>query len=116
MIDLFKEAIKPAVENEFARGFDQRERRAQVSNALYTWLVNKARKRQVPDLADRLEKMRVRIDRMVEHMEIKFVNNKPVVKVAGSSEDTLKALRLGTDWFVGTDDVVELVVTGLFDE
>lgn len=116
MIDLFKEALQPAVENEFARGFDQRERRAQVANALYTWLVNDARKKQVPDLAQRLEKMRKRIDVMVEDMEIKFVNNKPVVKVAGSSEDTLKALRLGTDWFVGTDDVVELVVTGLFDE
>jgi len=109
------EPMVDALVSVFDERIDDREKRQKAADAIYRWLVEKARKKNVLDLAQRLEKMRGAIDRMVENMEIQIVNSKAVVKVSGSAEDTLKQLRYGSDWYDGTPDIVELAVTGLFD-
>lgn len=114
-MELLDSYVVDALEADFEQRFRDEAQRAKIASALYTWLANVARKKPLPDLDQRLKDFKVEIDRAVENMEVRIVDGKWVVKVAGSAESTLKKLRLGTDWFVGTDDVLELVLTGLFD-
>lgn len=107
-------AIQRSFEAQFFKLSDDPERQEKVADKLYTWLVTKARKKPVPDLQSKLEDWRKRLDHLAENLEIKFEKDKLVVKSAGSAEDTLKRLRLGSDWFDGSPDILEMVVSGLF--
>jgi len=115
MFDLFK-PIADVAQEIFQEKVDDRQKRAQVAEKLMVWLAGEARKKPVADLPKRLESMRKKTEKMVEDMKITFEHGKLVVKVAGSSEDTWRMYRLGSDWFEPDKDAVERVLAGLFDE
>lgn len=108
--------ILDGVNNVFQERFDDREQRQKVVEALMQWLTIKARKKEVPDLGERLADIEKRVKKMVEGMKIEIKDNKPVVSVAGSDEDTWKMFRLGTNWFEPNPDLTETVLSGLFNE
>jgi hypothetical protein len=109
-------AWKAGVEGIFQTQLDDRERRQAVVRSLMRWLSEEARKKPVPDLAQRLERMEGRIKKMVENMTIEVKDDKLAVKTAGSDEDTWRMFRLGTDWFESNPDLMETVLCGLFRE
>lgn len=104
------------VDNVFKRRFQDREQREKVVTALMQWLSVKARKKPVPDLATRLKRVEERVKKMVEHMAIEIKDDKPVIRTAGSDEDTLKMFRLGTNWFEANSDLMETILSGLFND
>lgn len=108
--------ILDGVHNVFQQRLDDRDQRKKVAEALMRWLTLKARKKPVPDLDARLQAVRVRVEKLVEKMTIEIEKDKPVVKVAGSDEDTWKMFRLGTSWFEPNPDLIETVLSGLFNE
>lgn len=103
------------VDNVFQQRLDDREQRRKVAEALMQWLT-KARKKEVPDLAEKLRNMQQRVNKLVEGMTIEIEKDKPVVRTAGSDEDTWKMFRLGTSWFEPNPDLIETVLSGLFNE
>lgn len=116
MFDMFK-LIADASTEIFQEKLDDRAKKAQVAEKLMIWLTNDARKKpDIPDLPKRLDDMRKKTTKMVEDMEIKFDGGKLVVKVTGSSENTWRMYRLGSDWFEPDEDAVERVLSGLFTE
>ncbi|WP_196301569.1 hypothetical protein, partial [Streptococcus pneumoniae] len=73
-----------------------------------------ARKKPVPDLAVRVEAMRKAIYALAENMRLHVQNGTVVVTATGSSEQTLKKLRFGTDWFDPNPDVERQLIAGLY--
>ena len=112
---LLDQYVAQALNDEFTHRLRDTDQKAKVVTSLYTWLLNVARKKPVPDLQRRMEAMKAEFERLVEDVEVTITEGKWVVKAAGSSESTLQKLRLGTDWFEGSPDVLEIVLTGLFD-
>lgn len=108
--------ITDTVDNVFQQRLDDPEQQAKVVAALMQWLTVKARKKDVPDLTEKLREMQQRTKKMVENMTIEIENDKPVVKAAGSDEETWKMFRLGTSWFEPNPDLIETVLSGLFNE
>jgi len=100
---------------DFKERFRDAEQKSKVVQALYTWLIDVARKKPLPDLEQRCLRMQREFEVLVENMEVKIHEGKWVVKAAGSAEGTLQKLRLGTSWFDGNPDVIEVVLTGLFN-
>ena len=114
-VDIFP-LIKDTVDNVFKQRLQDREQRAKVVTALMLWLTVKARKKDVPDLDERLKRIEARVKKMVDNMVIEIKDDKPVVKVSGSDEDAWKMFRLGTGWFEPNPDLIETVLSGLFNE
>lgn len=108
--------VSVTVNNVFQQRLEDREQRKKVADALMSWLTLKARKKPVPDLSKRLSVMQSSVEAMVENLSIEIVEGKPVVKTAGSAEDTLKMFRLGTNWFDPNPDLTETILSGLFSE
>ena len=106
--------IDRSVDDQFTRLAEDRELREKVADKLFQWLVNTARKKPIPNLDVKLEEWRGRIKHLSENLEIKFERDKLVVTSAGSADDTLKRLRLGSDWFDGSGDILEMIVAALF--
>ena len=113
--DIFP-TILEGVHNVFQQRLDDREQRKKVAEALMSWLADTARKKDVPDLDVKLAGMQQRVNKLVENMTIEIEKDKPVVKAAGSDEDTWKMFRLGTSWFEPNPDLIETVLSGLFNE
>lgn len=90
------------------------EKQKIVAAGLKAWLLDVARKSVRPDLPVLIHEFGKRIDLMVADMDIEVVDNKPVVKVVGSSRDTLLALERGTNWFDPCEDVVSIVISSLW--
>ena len=107
--------ITDTVDNVFQQRLNDSAQRAKVVAALTQWLAQ-ARKKDVPDLTHKLRDMEERTKNLVENMTIEIERDKPVVKVAGSDEDTWKMFRLGTSWFESNPDLIETVLSGLFNE
>ena len=115
MDTLWDELELQPLNDDFRQRLRDVDQQARIVGALYTWLVNVARKKPVPDLEQRCSAMKAEFEQLAENMTVSITEGKWVVKAAGSSESTLKKLRLGTDWFDGSPDVLEIVLTGLFD-
>jgi len=115
MIDLFK-PIAGALDEIFEQQFDDRKKRDQIVERLMVWLTGEARKKEVPDLEKRIKDMRERTKAMVEDMKVVIEDGKLVVKVAGSSEQTWRMYRLGSNWFEPDKKAVERILAGLLDE
>lgn len=96
--------------------FDDRELKQKAGAALMLWLRTRAKTRPVADLEQRFDRMEIAVAKMVKNMKFDFAGGKVVIKVNGSDEDTLKAFRIGTMWFEPNPDLVETILTGLFDE
>lgn len=108
----FLEISKRVVDDELERL--RKDRHEHCAAIVYNWLSEHAQKKPVADLALRMEKMRQGIYKMTESMELHFLDGTVVVKATGSSEQTLKSLKLGTDWFAPNPDVEAQIVAGLF--
>jgi len=115
MIDLYAH-VDSTLRSTMQERFDDRELKRKTGVALMAWLRDVAKKRPVPDLEQRLARMEAAVEQMVENMKLEFAKGKVVITVNGSDEDTLKAFRLGTSWFEPNPDLVETLLTGLFDE
>lgn len=114
----FRQEIAAALELEFRKLLDKdlKAGRQRAAQALVFWLINDARKRTVPDLEQRLADLRDRIYIMADEMHLEFKEGKLVVAAVGSSQDVLQMLRRGTAWFEGTDEVENLILTGILDK
>jgi hypothetical protein len=109
-LDLKKD-IKKRIDDKLER---LRKDRHDYSAALLTeWLVERAKKKPVPDLAKRTEQFTKDIYKMCEDMRLEIKDGAFVVKVNGAAEQTYKKLRLGTDWFEPNADVVTQIMAGL---
>lgn len=105
------EELDQAVQKDLAALLtpDARESAAQ---ALMDWL-GRARKVPSADLLKRLEDYRVRIQALAASMTLQFDGQRVVVKATGTSERTLNELRYGSDWFEGSDNITETIMTGV---
>lgn len=108
--------ITASLEGEFEKRFDEKEYQHKVASALIDWLVVEADKKEVPDLDIRIKKLQKDVERMCEDMAVTFTKDKLVVKVQGSGEETLKKFRIGTDWFEGCPELVETILSGLYND
>lgn len=108
----FLEAAQGVIDGQLERL--QKDRHEHCAAIVYNWLFEHAQKKPLPDLAARLEKMRKAIYTLTETMTLEFSNGTIVVKASGASEQTLKSLKLGTDWFEPNPDVEAQIVAGLF--
>jgi pyruvate/2-oxoacid:ferredoxin oxidoreductase alpha subunit len=100
-----------AVEKELERL--RKERHEHSAAAVVAWLTS-ARKKDLPDLVDRMKKMNKAIYRLAETMKFKFKDGEIVVMAEGSSEQTLTQLLMGTSWFEPDTDLVAQLLSGLF--
>lgn len=88
------------------------EAREGAAQALMDWL-GQVRKVPHPDLPQRLEAYRARIQDLTSSMALQFDGQRVVVKATGTSERTLNELRYGSDWFEGSDNITETIMTGV---
>jgi hypothetical protein len=75
------------------------ETRAAVAAEFKDWLNQKARLKAVPDLAERLARLELRLDKLSKSLEVSVQRGKLVVKADAESEALLALLRRGSDWF-----------------
>jgi DNA-binding protein YbaB len=106
--------ITKALEGEMQKRLEDREQRRRCVDAVMRWLMVEARKKPVPDLNERMELMRTRLEHMVENMEYRFEAGQWVVKVAGSDADTYRMFQFGTSWFEPDPEQVERLIFGAF--
>ena len=92
----FREAVKSAIDPTLTVSPAQQ---ARIASRLYRWLSLETRKKAVPDLIARLERMKERIDALAEIIEIEYFGSGIVVKAFVRSDETFRMLRRGTDWF-----------------
>lgn len=104
-------AIREAVEAEARENLTEACRR-EIADALCTWFAGRV-KADVPPV--RVRQFQNRIRRLIQGIEVSLdPHGKLVLKARGSDEETLKFLRLGTDWFYGSEDVSDLILAGAF--
>jgi GTP cyclohydrolase I len=89
------------------------EQHERAATFLIQWVSENVTKRPLPDLPQRVESFSKDIRYMCQEMRIKMEKGTFVVKVNGSAEQTLKKLRLGTDWFPPCEDVETIIMAGL---
>jgi hypothetical protein len=94
----------------------RRDRHRYCATVIVQWLMERAKKRPVPDLPQRIEKFTKDVYRMCEQMRVEYEKGAFVVKVNGSAEQTYKLLRLGSDWFEPNEDVVTQIMAGLDEQ
>jgi len=68
------------------------------------------RKKPVPDLALRVQKMQEQVQRLAEEVSVEFQHGNLVVKPAGSAESLIRQFRLGSDWFDPEPDIDHIIV------
>jgi hypothetical protein len=105
------EELEQAVQKDLAALLTT-EAREGAAQALMDWL-GQARKLPFADLAQRLEDYRARIQALTASMTLQFDGQRVVVKATGTSERTLKELQYGSDWFEGSDNITETIMTGV---
>ena len=91
------------------------ETRTKFAQAIYLWLVERARKKPVPDLAERLKWMKGEIEKLAQVLTIEFLDGRLVVKASGSAGNTLRELQRGTDWFDPHENLASEIVAVLPD-
>lgn len=79
-------------------------------------MFNQLGKKQVPDLAERVQRMQKQVEHMVENLSLQFVRGELVVKVTGSSESLIKAFRFGSDWFLPEPDVDKIIMSAILTD
>jgi len=88
--------------------------RDRVLSYLTEWLAG-TRKKQVPDLNQRMEAFRKRIEVLARTFDLTIERGQFVVKASGEAESTLRMLERGTDWFDPIGDVAVLVIGAVFE-
>lgn len=90
--------------------------RQRLADHLFTWISFTAVKKPVPDLAERISRMRKRFDELAEQISLGWRDGDFVVKTTGDSEFTLLGLERGTDWFEAYEGVRDSIVAVLLGE
>lgn len=113
MIDTFLK-ISPETILEEILGQIDLDDRDRVSNSIFAWFLTDCRKKPVPDLPQRLNKMKESILKMCQEMTFKADGTKVVLEVVGSAETTFQQLMFGSDWFTGHPRLAEFITNELF--
>jgi hypothetical protein len=87
-------------------------RKGPLANALVEWFAG-VKKVPVPDLIARVQKYEVRLRDLADSIHFILAEDKPRLVATGLSTDTLRELRFGTMWFIGTDDFESVVIAHL---
>lgn len=87
--------------------------RKKMTDAVMDWLKGPARKKNIPDLQERLQNMGSRVENMMKSIRFAVRDKEIVVIADGSGEDTLRAFANGTDWFEPCDDIVSIMISAL---
>lgn len=90
--------------------------RARLANYLFNWLSVTARKRAVPDLVSRIERMRKRFDHLAHSLTLEVDRGNLIVRATGDAETTLRQLEFGTTWFAAHVDIHATIVNLLLAE
>ena len=108
--------MEASLSEAFARAVT-RDARGRVAVSLDRWLSFTARKRTVPDLAERLERMRKRFAALAEDFTLTYRAKAAVVKVSGDAQETWHMLTRGTDWFdpLTPEQATVLVIKAVLD-
>ena len=77
---------------------------------LSTWVRNRAKKKPLPDLEDRLLKWDTRIALMTKTAKFTMRDGNLVVNADGEHLATLNGLQFGTEWFDPCDNVVSTML------
>lgn len=113
---MFSEALNSATWSQLTYIYQKLEEPTakRVSSALVRWLTEDARKKDVPDLADRLANMSARIEKLSRELVIKL-DGKVHVSADGDAHVTLVLLDRGSDWFEGHQDVALEIAKAVFN-
>jgi hypothetical protein len=87
-----------------------------VAAELSRWLVEEARKKDLPDLQDRLTDMLQRIEKLARSLVFKLDGTYVYVWANGDAQATLTLLDRGSDWFVGHPNLSLKLAKIVFDE
>lgn len=110
---IFQEAVREAVKRSF-RGRLVPAQREKVAALLKAWVAARVNPK-VEGVDEKLKRFGARIDTLADRFSVEVDSSgKPVIRVLGSDEDTLKYLRLGTRWFTGSEQVLEVFLAGVF--
>jgi hypothetical protein len=88
---------------------------ARVDAALNLWLVQ-VRKKNVPNLEQRMMDFRKRIGVLAAKVELAYSEGRIVVKATGDADTTLRMIKRGTDWFDPADDADKLIAGAMLNE
>jgi hypothetical protein len=87
--------------------------RQEMARNLQDWLAVTARKKPLPDLENRMQRMNERMAVLAERATFVKEDEEIVVKAAGEADETLKMLERGTDWFDPCESVVSVMISAL---
>lgn len=105
---MIAERIRQAVDQVIERRLRDPKQRQFIAQTIMNGF-EAVPKKPVPDLPQRIERMRERVYAMTADLRIGFVGESLVVKVAGSSEALMKELRRGTEWYSPWEKVDEIL-------
>jgi hypothetical protein len=101
--------LTQAVDDVLLERLRDRKQQEQVVTSVMTGF-EALRKKPVDDLPQRMKALEGQVRQMAEDIRLGFVNGRLTVKVAGSSESLMIALRRGTDWFEPWEEIDEIVL------
>lgn len=90
------------------------EGRLHVKDVLDTWFLA-VRKKPLPDLQERIDGFRKRIQVLADSFQVAIQDGQFVVKATGDAESTLRAIARGSDWFDPAGDVTVLIIGAVFE-
>src|SRR5574337_476125 len=106
------DALTDSIDGVMERRLRNPKQRDQVVAAIMNGFA-RVRKKPVPDLPQRIQKLQERVHRMSEEVKLGFVGGRLVVTVAGSSEALMTEFRRGTDWFDPWEKVDEILLAAI---
>lgn len=117
MTDL-SSAISTAVDDSLTMTFEESaDAREKIAEKIYHWLATEARKAPLPDLAERLNQMKIKIDKLSRELHVTFQGD--IIKLEAStaeSDITLTLLSRGSSWFSPHPSLPEVVIQALTGE
>lgn len=114
MIEGLRSSVSKAVDQEINERLKLRH--TEVAARIIAWLVNDSRKAPIKDLDAQMKSMTESIQRLAKEMTLEYRDGNIVVNAAGTAEETLRKLRLGTSWFEPMPDIIPQIMAGLYAE
>lgn len=90
----------------------EKDKRIVVSGAIAAAFAQ-TRKKSLPDIADRINKLTEHIDTLIENMTLEFSKGRLVVKVSGPSDTLFQQLKLGSTWHDPVKDIEQVIIAGI---
>ena len=92
------------------------EAKKRVQTVLENWLSFTARKKSVANLELLMDEFRKRIRGLAKSVNLTYSNGKLVVIATGDSENTLRMMKRGTDWFDPAEDLDQLIAGAILGQ